>query len=142
MTPHTPAHQPSCVVLCGCTSSSPPCRVCRYKLVPEDELPLSESLKLTKDRFMVAWQGNIVPDLMVWYGRPPGTNTHAPVASYFCPFVVSWFIQAGKRLLVSAHGNSLRALVMHLDDISKEVIPSLNVGRHTSTALKAVCACT
>jgi len=70
----------------------------RYKLVPEDELPLSESLKLTKDRFMVAWQGNIVPDLM-----------------------------AGKRLLVSAHGNSLRALVMHLDDISKEVIPSLNI---------------
>jgi 2,3-bisphosphoglycerate-dependent phosphoglycerate mutase len=36
-------------------------------------------------------------------------------------------IRAGKRVLVSAHGNSLRALVKHLDNISDEEIPGLNI---------------
>jgi 2,3-bisphosphoglycerate-dependent phosphoglycerate mutase len=36
-------------------------------------------------------------------------------------------IRAGKRLLVAAHGNSLRALVKHLDGISDEAIPGLNI---------------
>jgi 2,3-bisphosphoglycerate-dependent phosphoglycerate mutase len=36
-------------------------------------------------------------------------------------------LRAGRRVLVSAHGNSLRALVKHLDGISDEEIPGLNI---------------
>jgi 2,3-bisphosphoglycerate-dependent phosphoglycerate mutase len=36
-------------------------------------------------------------------------------------------IRAGKRVLIAAHGNSLRALVMHLDNLSEEEVISLNL---------------
>ncbi len=36
-------------------------------------------------------------------------------------------IREGKRVIVSAHGNSLRALVKHLDDVADEAIPALNI---------------
>ena len=36
-------------------------------------------------------------------------------------------IKSGKRVVIAAHGNTLRALVMHLDDIAKEDIVSLNI---------------
>ena len=69
-----------------------------YKDVPKELLPFTESLKLTEDRFMVEWEKVFVPE-----------------------------IKSGKKLLIAAHGNTLRALVKHLDDISEEVIPGLNI---------------
>eukprot|EP00639_Heterosigma_akashiwo_P017287 CAMPEP_0206385876 /NCGR_PEP_ID=MMETSP0294-20121207/15559_1 /ASSEMBLY_ACC=CAM_ASM_000327 /TAXON_ID=39354 /ORGANISM="Heterosigma akashiwo, Strain CCMP2393" /LENGTH=305 /DNA_ID=CAMNT_0053836717 /DNA_START=74 /DNA_END=991 /DNA_ORIENTATION=- len=70
----------------------------RYKDLPEEDLPVCESLLTTKERFMPVWEDEIVPD-----------------------------IKAGKRLLISAHGNTLRALVQHLDDIPSDVICELNI---------------
>jgi len=70
----------------------------RYANVPSDLLPFTESLKLTEERFMVDWE-----------------NTFAPA------------IKDGKRLLIAAHGNTLRALVKHLDNISAEAICELNI---------------
>jgi len=61
----------------------------KYAGVPKAELPLTESLKTTKERFMPLWDKEIVPD-----------------------------IKAGKRLVIAAHGNTIRALVQHLDNIS------------------------
>lgn len=69
-----------------------------YKDVPRAELPRTESLKDTIARFMPYWTGTIAPD-----------------------------IRAGRRVLICAHGNSLRALVMHLDRIPKEKIVDLNI---------------
>jgi 2,3-bisphosphoglycerate-dependent phosphoglycerate mutase len=66
-------------------------------LKPE-ELPLTESLKLTVDRFLPYWDGTIAPA-----------------------------IRSGKRVLIAAHGNSLRALVKHLDGVSEEDIVGLNI---------------
>jgi phosphoglycerate mutase, BPG-dependent, family 1 len=70
----------------------------RYAGVPPDELPRSESLKDTVARFLPAWHELIVPE-----------------------------IRAGRRVLIAAHGNSLRALVKYLDDISDEEITGLNI---------------
>lgn len=70
----------------------------RYADVPTEELPASESLKDTIARFLPYWESDIVPDL-----------------------------KAGKRVIIAAHGNSLRALVKHLDQISDEEIPGLNI---------------
>ena len=70
----------------------------RYAGIPAAELPLTESLKDTVARFLPYWTGTIVP-----------------------------VIQAGKRVLIAAHGNSLRALVKHLDGISEEEIVGLNI---------------
>ena len=70
----------------------------RYKDVPEKDLPLAESLKLTEDRFMVEWDKTIAPK-----------------------------IKSGQRVLVAAHGNTLRALVKYLDNISPEDITELNI---------------
>jgi 2,3-bisphosphoglycerate-dependent phosphoglycerate mutase len=70
----------------------------RYAGLGPNELPLTECLKDTVARFMPYWQGTIVPAL-----------------------------QSGKRVLVSAHGNSLRALVKHLDGISDDAIVGLNI---------------
>jgi 2,3-bisphosphoglycerate-dependent phosphoglycerate mutase len=64
----------------------------------DGEIPRTESLKLVIDRFLPYWQSDIIPDL-----------------------------QAGKVVLVTAHGNSLRALVKHLDGISDEEIAELNI---------------
>jgi 2,3-bisphosphoglycerate-dependent phosphoglycerate mutase len=70
----------------------------RYANVPKHLLPKTESLKLTEERFMVEWDDHIAPD-----------------------------IKAGKNVLIAAHGNTLRALVKHLDGISVEEIPGLNI---------------
>ena len=70
----------------------------RYAALSPEELPLAESLKDTVARFLPYWHGAIVPDL-----------------------------QAGKRVLIVAHGNSLRALVKHLDKMSDEKIVGLNI---------------
>ena len=63
-----------------------------------DEMPRTECLKDVIARFLPYWDGEIVPDL-----------------------------RAGKTVLVAAHGNSLRALVKHLDGISDEDIAGLNI---------------
>ena len=63
-----------------------------------DELPRSECLKDVIDRFLPYWESSITQDL-----------------------------KAGHTVLVAAHGNSLRALVKHLDDISDEAIAGLNI---------------
>jgi len=70
----------------------------RYADLSKEEIPLAESLKDTVARFLPYWQGTIVPDL-----------------------------RAGKRVLIAAHGNSLRALVKHLDGVSDEEIVGLNI---------------
>lgn len=70
----------------------------RYKGVSLEELPRSESLKNTVDRMLPYWH-----------------NTIAPV------------VKTGERVLVAAHGNSLRALVKYLDNISEEEIVGLNI---------------
>jgi len=70
----------------------------RYKELSEAELPLTECLKDTVARFLPYWHQQIAPD-----------------------------VKAGKRVLVAAHGNSLRALVKYLDDISDEAIVELNI---------------
>lgn len=63
-----------------------------------DDMPRTECLKDVIARFLPYWTSDIVPDL-----------------------------QAGKVVLVAAHGNSLRALVKHLDGISDEDIAGLNI---------------
>jgi 2,3-bisphosphoglycerate-dependent phosphoglycerate mutase len=70
----------------------------RYAALKPEELPLTESLKLTVDRFLPYWNGTIAPA-----------------------------IRSGKRVLIAAHGNSLRALVKHLDGVSEEDIVGLNI---------------
>lgn len=70
----------------------------RYKDLSEVELPLTECLKDTVARALPCWHDRIVPDIL-----------------------------AGKRVLVAAHGNSLRALVKYLDNISDQDIVELNI---------------
>jgi 2,3-bisphosphoglycerate-dependent phosphoglycerate mutase len=70
----------------------------RYAGLKPEELPNTESLKNTLERVLPYWHTVLVPA-----------------------------IKAGQRLLVSAHGNSLRALVKYLDKISDEDIPGLNI---------------
>ncbi|MGF3053234.1 phosphoglyceromutase [Microbacterium sp. YY-03] len=64
----------------------------------DGELPRTESLSLVIDRLLPYWENAIVPDL-----------------------------QAGKTVLVTAHGNSLRGLVKHLEGISDDDIAALNI---------------
>jgi len=70
----------------------------RYATLSREELPLSESLKDTVDRFLPYWHETIAPA-----------------------------VAAGKRILIAAHGNSLRALVKYLDRISDLEIAELNI---------------
>lgn len=70
----------------------------RYAGLAPEELPLTECLKDTVARFLPYWEQTIVPA-----------------------------VRSGKRVLISAHGNSLRALVKHLDRISDEAIVELNI---------------
>jgi 2,3-bisphosphoglycerate-dependent phosphoglycerate mutase len=70
----------------------------RYHDLDEREIPLAECLKDTVERFLPYWHHTIAPA-----------------------------IRAGERVLIAAHGNSLRALVMYLDKISEEEIVSLNI---------------
>ena len=75
-----------------------PGNIDRYKDIPEGEIPTGESLKLTIDRVLPYWESDI-----------------------------SKQIKAGKNVLVSAHGNSLRALIKYLLNISDEKILDLNL---------------
>lgn len=70
----------------------------RYKTVSAADLPLTECLKDTVARFLPYWFETIVPA-----------------------------VKSGQKVLVVAHGNSLRSLVKHLDNISDEEIPELNI---------------
>ena len=70
----------------------------RYRQLHENELPLTECLKDTIARFLPYWHQTIAPA-----------------------------IQSGKKVIIVAHGNSLRALVKYLDDISDEQIVNLNI---------------
>jgi 2,3-bisphosphoglycerate-dependent phosphoglycerate mutase len=70
----------------------------RYAGLSPAEIPLAESLKDTVARFLPYWHETIVPEL-----------------------------RADRRVLIAAHGNSLRALVKHLDGISEEKIVGLNI---------------
>ena len=70
----------------------------RYKDLSKDQLPRCESLKETVARMLPYWHSTIAP-----------------------------VVQSGQRVLISAHGNSLRALVKYLDNISDEEIPELNI---------------
>lgn len=66
----------------------------------------------------------LTPDLL------PATECLADVVARMLPYWHDWIvpdIKDGKRVLVAAHGNSLRALVKHLDGISDEEIPDLNI---------------
>jgi 2,3-bisphosphoglycerate-dependent phosphoglycerate mutase len=70
----------------------------RYATLTKDELPRGESLKDTVARFLPYWQATIAPS-----------------------------VRAGQRVLIAAHGNSLRALVKYLDAVSDEEIVGLNI---------------
>jgi 2,3-bisphosphoglycerate-dependent phosphoglycerate mutase len=70
----------------------------RYASLTPEQLPATESLKLTLDRVLPYWH-----------------STLAPV------------IKSGKRVIVAAHGNSIRAMVKYLDDISEAEITELNI---------------
>jgi 2,3-bisphosphoglycerate-dependent phosphoglycerate mutase len=70
----------------------------RYRGLTETELPLTECLKDTVNRFLPAWHNVIAPT-----------------------------VRSGKRVIIVAHGNSLRALVKYLDGISDEEIVGLNI---------------
>src|ERR687883_1311556 len=70
----------------------------RYRSLSPRELPLTESLKDTVARFLPHWHNSIAPA-----------------------------IASGRRVLIAAHGNSLRALVKYLDNVSEAEIVELNV---------------
>lgn len=70
----------------------------RYKGLTDDELPVTECLKDTVARFVPYWLDVIAPS-----------------------------IKAGKKVIIAAHGNSLRSLVKYLDNISEEEIVGLNI---------------
>lgn len=70
----------------------------RYEDIPDDQIPRTECLKDTVERFLPLWESDIAPAIIT-----------------------------GKRILIAAHGNSLRALVKHLDNISDEDITGMNI---------------
>ena len=70
----------------------------RYADLTEADLPAGECLKDTVERFLPCWKETIAPD-----------------------------VASGKRVLIASHGNSLRALVKYLDDVSDDDIVGLNI---------------
>ena len=70
----------------------------RYAGLSDKELPLTECLKDTVERFLPYWHDTIAPH-----------------------------VKAGKRVIITAHGNSLRALVKYLDGVSDQDIVGLNI---------------
>ena len=70
----------------------------RYASLTADQLPATESLKITLERVLPYWHSTLAP-----------------------------MIKSGKRVLVAAHGNSLRAMVKYLDNVSEQEIPELNI---------------
>src|SRR4051812_27642470 len=75
-----------------------PSRDPRYAGLSAADLPLTESLKETVARFLPYWHETIAPT-----------------------------IRSGRRVVIAAHGNSLRALVMYLDGIDQQTIVELNI---------------
>jgi 2,3-bisphosphoglycerate-dependent phosphoglycerate mutase len=75
-----------------------PSRDPRYATAPPAELPLTESLRDTVARFLPYWNDTIAPA-----------------------------VRGGRQVLIAAHGNSLRALVKHLDGVSEDDIVGLNI---------------
>jgi 2,3-bisphosphoglycerate-dependent phosphoglycerate mutase len=70
----------------------------KYKSLDPKDVPVTECLKDTVARFLPYWHESVVPEL-----------------------------RRGRKVVISAHGNSLRALVKYLDNISDEEIPHLNI---------------
>jgi 2,3-bisphosphoglycerate-dependent phosphoglycerate mutase len=70
----------------------------RYAKLASEQIPLTECLKDTVARVLPCWDEQLAPAIL-----------------------------SGKRVLLAAHGNSIRALVKHLDGISDEAIVSLNI---------------
>src|SRR4026209_578927 len=70
----------------------------RYASLAPNELPATESLKITLERVLPYWHSTLIP-----------------------------VIKSGKRVIVAAHGNSIRALVKYLDQISDAAIPEVNI---------------
>lgn len=70
----------------------------RYANLPAKDKPLTESLKDTLARVMPYWEGTLAPQL-----------------------------KQGKQVLVAAHGNSIRALIKHIDNMSEDAIVELNI---------------
>ncbi len=70
----------------------------RYASLTADQLPATESLKITLERVLPYWHSTLAP-----------------------------MIKTGKRVLIAAHGNSMRALVKYLDNVSDAEIPELNI---------------
>ena len=70
----------------------------KYKDLPEKDIPLTESLKETVARVVPYWKETIAPVL-----------------------------KSGRKVVIAAHGNSLRALVKYLDNIAEEEIVKLNI---------------
>ena len=70
----------------------------RYRELDDRDLPLPECLRDTVKRFLPYWHGSIAPA-----------------------------VKAGKKAIIVAHGNSLRALVKYLDNVSNEDIVALNI---------------
>ena len=70
----------------------------RYRLLSDEALPQTECLKDTVERFLPFWEESIVPN-----------------------------IRAQKKILIVAHGNSLRALIKHLDRIADDEIAHVNI---------------
>lgn len=70
----------------------------RYASLTSEQLPATESLKITLDRVLPYWNSALAPE-----------------------------IKSGKRVLIVAHGNSIRALVKYLDNISEGEITELNI---------------
>ena len=75
-----------------------PGRESRYASLSAEELPLGECLADTVSRVVPYWEKAIVPD-----------------------------VKAGRRVIVAAHGNSIRALVKYLDDVSEKDILEINI---------------
>ena len=70
----------------------------RYASLTPEQLPATESLKITLERVLPYWHSTLAP-----------------------------LIKTGKRVLIAAHGNSMRAMVKYLDDVSDAEIPELNI---------------
>jgi 2,3-bisphosphoglycerate-dependent phosphoglycerate mutase len=70
----------------------------RYADLKPEQLPATESLKITLERVLPYWHSTLAP-----------------------------MIQSGKRVLIAAHGNSIRAMVKYLDNISEAEITELNI---------------
>ncbi|SDA24321.1 phosphoglycerate mutase [Nitrosospira sp. Nsp18] len=70
----------------------------RYRNLKREDVPLTECLQDTVARFLPYWNETIAPQ-----------------------------VQCGQRILIAAHGNSLRALVMYLDNLSEQDVMQLNI---------------